>query len=386
MEWKITLADPDIGDEEIAAVINVLRSKWLTMGRVTEEFESRFAEKMQVKHALAVTNCTAALHLANLVLGIGHGDEVICPDLTFVATANATRYTGADVVFADVISERDLTICPYDIEKKITARTKAITVVHYAGFPCRMDEILEIAQRYRLRIIEDCAHAPFARHRFRNGTLKYVGAIGDVGCFSFYGNKNMTTGEGGMITTNDDAIAEKLRLLRSHGMTSLAYERHRRHVSGYDVVELGYNYRIDEIRASLGLAQLDKIDLFNHQRRAVYSWYVDALKDHPNILVPFEDRDLKETVPHIMPVILAFDPKPLLKTLQESGIQTSKHYDLISSFTLYRRHHCPSKVGLIGNIVTLPMYPTMIKENVLQVTDVLKQYSQRGLAFGCPQS
>jgi dTDP-4-amino-4,6-dideoxygalactose transaminase len=195
--WTIPLAAPDIGDDEVAAVTRVLRSGWLTMGPVTEEFERAFAARVGARYAFAVANCTAALHLANLVLGIGPGDEVLCPTLTFVASANASRYAGADVVLADVLGPTDLTVDPEDLERKITPRTKALTVVHYGGFPCLMDPILEIARRHGLKVIEDCAHAPLAVHVASDGSRAHVGTLGDVGCFSFFGNKNMTTGEVG---------------------------------------------------------------------------------------------------------------------------------------------------------------------------------------------
>ncbi len=204
------------------------------------------------KHAIAVNNATAALHLACMALSLGEGDEVILPSLTFVATANAIRYTGATPVFADLESEDWLCISLQAIEEKITERTKAIMVMHYAGFACDMPAIVELAKKYRLFVIEDAAHAVGASLQGR--ALGSWG--GDLGCYSFFGNKNMTTAEGGMVLTNSDELAEKVRIMRSHGMTSLTWDRHKGHASTYDVVALGYNYRIDEIRAAIGIEQL----------------------------------------------------------------------------------------------------------------------------------
>jgi dTDP-4-amino-4,6-dideoxygalactose transaminase len=371
MEWKIPLTEPDIGIEEIEAVTQVLESKWLTMGPVTAEFEKMWAEKMGVKHALAVNNCTAALHLANLALGIQSGDEVICPTLSFVATANATRYTGARLSFADVISSEDLTIDPDDIASKITPRTKAISLVHYAGFPCKMDEILALAREHNLKIIEDCAHAPFAWHQFRDGNRLYVGAIGDVGCFSFFGNKNITTGEGGMITTDDDGLAENIRLLRSHGMTTLTYDRYKGHASGYDVVMLGYNYRMDELHAAIGIAQLAKVERLNASRRQVYQWYLDAVAEKPGVTIPFAKRNLESATCHIVPAIIQMGGEQARDRLRQAGIQTSKHYDPIHGFSIYRTDRVERIKFSTDDLITLPISPFMTREQVEWVASFL---------------
>jgi dTDP-4-amino-4,6-dideoxygalactose transaminase len=373
VDWKITLSEPVIGEEEIAAVARVLRSKWLTMGQVTRDFEDAFAQKMGVAHAISVHNATAALHLANLALGVGPGDEVICPDLTFVASANASRYAGAEVVLADVVSEDDLTVDPRDIEARITPRTKAITVVHYAGFVCSMGPILDLARRHGLRVIEDCAHAPFAWMPATDGSRRYTGTLGDVGCFSFFGNKNMTTGEGGMITTNDPALAERIRLLRSHGMTTLTYDRHKGHASGYDVVTLGYNYRSDELHSALGLAQLARVDGLNAKRREVWQWYRDALTGHADIRIPFTARDLEPAACHIMPVVVEAGPQryaDLKAKLFEARVQTSKHYTPISCFSASRAPTPPVTARIAVGLLTLPLGPTMSQGDVQFIAEV----------------
>jgi dTDP-4-amino-4,6-dideoxygalactose transaminase len=281
-----------MGEEEYRRVESVLDSKWLTMGQVTRDFESAFADYLGVKHAIAVSSGTAAMHLAHHAVGLEHGDKVICPSLTFVATANAIQYTGAKAVFADIASLGELTISPDDVASRIDERTKGIVVVHYAGFPCDMDRIMEIARNHNLYVIEDAAHAAGAIYSSQqehggsrlkaqgsgharshgervadrgqgathNGRTHKLGTMGDIGCFSFFSNKNMTTAEGGMVVTNWDDLAEKIRIARSHGMTTLTWDRHEGPDFSYDVVGPGYNYRIDELRSSLGLVQLKRLE------------------------------------------------------------------------------------------------------------------------------
>lgn len=371
MNWKICLSDIDYDQRESDRVIEVLRSKWLSMGEVTRLFECRFAEFLGVRHAFLVANGTAALHLANRAVGIGPGDEVICPALTFVATANATVYCGARPVFADIVGPDNLNICPDDIREKITARTKAISVVHYGGYPADLDAISAIAREHNLKIIEDAAHAPGACWRGRK-----VGSIGDVGCFSFFSNKNLVAGEGGVVVTNDDEYADRIRLMRSHGMTTLSYERHKGHAYSYDVTELGYNYRSTEISAALANVQLDKLEANNERRRVLSRRYRRILADLRGIQVPFADRE-EESSCHLMSVLLPLDVprQPVMSALREAGIQTSIHYPPIHRFQWYRDRHSgvsvPVTEGVATRQMTLPLHPLMTDDDIAMVVHAL---------------
>jgi dTDP-4-amino-4,6-dideoxygalactose transaminase len=345
MNWRIPLSDIDFGDEESLAVQGVLKKRWLTMGNVTQEFEASFAAYIQARHAIAVTNATAALHLACLALGLGPGDEVIVPSLTFVATANAVRYVGATPVFADIASNDDLNISPDAISSLITPRTRAIIVVHYAGYPCNMPSELEGCK---------------------------LGAWGDIGCFSFFSNKNMTTGEGGMITTNDDELAQKLGRLRSHGMTSLTWDRHKGHAWSYDVIDLGYNYRIDEIRAALGLVQLAKVEQNNERRRQLVQTYIETLNELvPHVCIPFQHHAGK-TSAHLMPILLPahIGRESFMSRMKVQGIQTSIHYPPIHTFTSYKNGRAKNLYvteEVARHEVTLPLYPMLTDDDVLEV-------------------
>ena len=375
MEWKIPLADIDMGEEEIEEVVKVLRSKWLSMGPVTQRFEEEFANYLGVKHAFGVSSGTAALHIAHKVLGIGLRDEVIVPSLTFVATANSVLYCGAKTVFADITSLDNFNISPDDILEKITSKTKAITTVHYGGYPCDMNAIMAIAEDYNLKVIEDAAHAPGAEYKGRK-----CGTIGDIGCFSFFANKNLVTGEGGMIVTNDDSLAEKVRIMRSHGMTTLTWNRHKGHAHSYDVVDIGFNYRINEMASALGLVQLKKLDKNNEKRREIVEEYRKRLKAISDISIPFENHEEKYSY-HIFPILLAEDiaRNEFIDKLKEKGIQTSIHYPPIHLFTYYRKMFGFKEGGLskteyVGeHEVTLPLHPLLREKEVKYIEEIINR-------------
>lgn len=371
----IPLFDLNFGDEETEAVLRVLQSKWLTMGAETDEFEREFASYIGIKHAIATTNCTTALHLANIAIGLGRGDEVICPSLTFVATLNSILYTGATPVFADISSINDWTLSPEDITKHITSRTKAIMVMHYGGFSCDMDSIRKIAESHNLKIIEDAAHAPGSSYRD-----KQLGSIGDVSCFSFFSNKNISTGEGGMLCTNDDAYAREARFMRSHGMTTGTVNRYRGHAFTYDVVRHGYNYRMDEIHAAIGRVQLRKLDIGNELRRCSAQYYRLRLSGlAPNITIPFQGYEFKPNY-HIFPILLkeGIDRYSLMKYLFERGIQTSIHYPPVHLFSYYHHKYGTQQLPLTEEIarreVTLPMYPSISKSNIDRVVEHMEAF------------
>ncbi|HUT15722.1 MAG TPA: DegT/DnrJ/EryC1/StrS family aminotransferase [Anaerolineae bacterium] len=375
MSWKIPLADIEIGNEEIKAVEEVLRSKWLSMGSVTQEFERKFAEFLGVRHALAVTNGTAALHLAHAALGLTAGDEVIVPSLTFVATANSIAYTGAAPVFAEIEGPDALNVAAMDIEQRITPRTKAITVVHYGGYPCDMDPILGVARRHKLSVIEDAAHAPGALYKGRK-----AGTFGDVACFSFFSNKNLTTGEGGMVVTDRDDLAERIRLMRSHGMTTLTWDRYRGHAHSYDVVAPGFNYRIDEIRSTLGLVQLQRLEVSNRRRQELVDKYRNMLASVPGLSMPFNDWH-QVSANYIFPVLLddRLQRPTFIESLKAEGIQTSIHYPPIHLFSYYRERYgytegsLPITEDACTREVTLPLYPLMGDKDVETVVGAVRR-------------
>jgi len=375
---KIALSDIDFGEEESKKVAEVLRSKWISMGELTKEFEQKFSGYMGAKHAIAISNGTAALHLANLALGVKPEDEVIVPSLTFVATSNSVLYSGAKPIFADVESKGNFNISPDSIKEKISKKTKGIIVVHYGGYPCNMEEIMDIAHDNNLFVIEDAAHAPGAQI-----SGKMLGTIGDIGCFSFFSNKNMVTGEGGMITTNNDKLAEEIKRRRSHGMTSISWDRYKGHAFSYDVTTLGFNYRANEISSALGLCQLKKLDKNNAIRKDLSELYRKYLENIKFINLPFKKID-GESSHHIFPILLdeKVDRTKFMEFLKGNGIQTSIHYPLIHLFSYYRNTF-GFKEGMLPiteyigrNEVTLPLHPLLGKEDVKYIADRILEFGK----------
>jgi Predicted pyridoxal phosphate-dependent enzyme apparently involved in regulation of cell wall biogenesis len=370
----IPLFDLNYGREEEEAVSRVLRSKWLTMGQETEALEEEFAQFCGVKYAIAVSSCTTALHLANLAVGIREGSKVICPALSFVATSNSIIYAGGSPVFADLISLNDWTISPEDVENKITPDTKAIIVMHYGGFACKMDAIRQIADTHNITIIEDAAHAPGSKYMGKN-----LGSLGDISCFSFFSNKNISTGEGGMICTDNENYAKKIKLMRSHGMTSVTLDRHHGHAYSYDVVSLGYNYRIDELHAALARVQLKKLHHSNNCRQKAAEIYKKGLCKINKITIPFADN-VEQTNYHIFPILLdkRVNRNELMTYLRKNGIQTSIHYPPIHKFSFYQNYGINQDLPLTEYIgqheLTLPMFSGITEHQIEHIINVLFEY------------
>lgn len=373
--WKVPLSDLLVDEELLDAVRDATSSGWWSMGPRVEAFEHAFASYLGCRRAFAVSSGTAALHLALLATTCGRGDEVVLPSLNFVAAANVVTHTGARPVFCDIRGEADLNLDPHDVEAAIGPSTKAILVLHYGGFACDIDSVLELARERGLAVIEDAAHAPGATWRGRK-----LGTFGDVGCFSFFSNKNLPIGEGGMVVTNDDDVAARIELLRSHGMTTLTWARHQGHASSYDVLAPGFNYRLDEIRASVGLIQLARLEAGNEARAAVTRRYRRELGGVDGITVPFGEQDEATSAHHLAVVVLkdAGDRDPLRAHLRERGVQTSVHYPPIHRFTTYsgestRRLPVTDDVG--DRLLTLPLFPHIDASQVSLVVDGVRDFA-----------
>ena len=363
--WIVPLSDVVGDDELVQAAAEAVRSGWWSTGPRVAELEAQFADALGCRHAIAVANGTAALQLAFVALGIGSGDEVVTPSLTFVAAANAARQTGAEPVFCDIVGDGDLNLDPADLEAAITPRAKAICALHYGGFACAIDEVLALAERHGLVVVEDAAHAVGSRHGGRS-----CGTFGAIGCFSFFSNKNLPIGEGGMVVTDDDALAARLRLLRSHGMTTLTWDRHRGHASTYDVVEVGFNYRLDEIRAALASVQLRRLPAANARRAELADRYVTLLHGVDGVEIAFAGRgDRADSAHHLAVALLPadVDRDEVRAALTEARIQTSVHYPPIHRFTAYAgasARPLPRTDEVASRLLTLPLYPGLTDEDV----------------------
>ena len=371
--WRIPLSDVIVDDELVESVLEVVRSGWWRMWPRVEEFEREFAAFCGARHGIAVANGTAALHLALLAVGCGPGDEVVVPSLNFVAAANTIKHTGAEPVFCDIVGPHELNLDPADVEAAVTPRTKALVVLHYAGYPCDMEAIDEIAERHDLVVVEDAAHAPGAS---LNGRM--CGTLGGVGCFSFFANKNLPVGEGGLMVTDDDELAARLRLLRSHGMTTLTWDRHRGHASTYDVVLPGFNYRLDEVRAAIGLVQLGRLPEENAGRARIAARYRAGLERQQGLTIPFGDDGGRVPSHHLAVVVLpeGADRAAVRAALDERGVQTSVHYPPIHTFSAYRsesRRPLPQTDAVAARLLTLPLYGRMTDEQADAVIEALGQ-------------
>jgi dTDP-4-amino-4,6-dideoxygalactose transaminase len=369
---ELPLFELRLEPEDVEAVAETLRSGWLTLGPRTAAFEQAFAAHLGARHAIALNSCTAALHLAYLAAGVGPGDEVIVPSFTFVATANAVLYCGARPVFAEVVSRKAPTLDPEDVERRITPRTKAVAVVHYAGYPAAVERLRELCDARGLALIEDAAHAPSATLDGRK-----LGTWGLAGAFSFYSNKVLSAGEGGLVCADDDEVAALARSLRSHAMTGGTVERHEGRADTYDVVGVGFNYRMDEQRAALLLSRMARLDQEIARRRELTMRYRELLGEIPGILVPFKDADVQSSSCYVLPIMLerAGLQADVTRRLRERGIQTSILYPAIHSFSAYRERFPGVSLPLTElasqTELTLPLFPHMTHQDQDRVVSEL---------------
>ncbi|HEY8581611.1 MAG TPA: DegT/DnrJ/EryC1/StrS family aminotransferase [Capillimicrobium sp.] len=370
---EVPLFDLRLTPQDIAAVADTLRSGWLTMGPRTQEFEAAFAEQLGCRHAVAVSSCTAALHLAYLAAGVGPGTEVIVPSFTFAATAAAALYCGATPVFADISGRHDPSLDPDVVEQAITPRTRAVCVVHFAGYPGQVERLRALCDARGIALIEDVAHAPSAHVDGRK-----LGTWGLAGAFSFFSNKILSAGEGGLLATDDDDVAALARSLRSQAMTSGTWSRHTGATTTYDVEGLGFNYRTDEMHAALLLSRLGRLEEDIARRRELTRTYRARLAEVSGISVPFADDDVQRSSCYVMPVFVD-DPERWTSVRDflrhERGVQTSLFYPAIHEFSAYverfGRQSLPETELAARTELTLPLYPHMTDEQLDRVVQAL---------------
>jgi dTDP-4-amino-4,6-dideoxygalactose transaminase len=354
---RVPLFDLRLSEAEIAAVADTLRSGWLTMGPRTDAFEQAFAARLGVRHAVAVSSCTAALHLSYLAAGVGPGDEVIVPALTFVATAAAARHCGAEPVIADIVGADDFGVDPESVASLITPRTRAVCAVHYAGYPAAVEALRELG----VPLIEDAAHAPL------------TGTTGLASAYSFFSNKVLSCGEGGLVATGDGGVAALARRLRSHAMTSGTWDRHRGAATAYDVVGTGFNYRLDEPRAALLLARLGGLDADVARRRSLVRRYRSLLASVDGVSFPYADEDVAQSSCYVMPVLVEWGRDEVRAGMLERwGVQTSVLYPSVTELTAYAAPgSCPRAEDVAAREVTLPLYPHLSEADQDLVVEAL---------------
>jgi len=376
---NVPFHEPYVGEEEKALVSETIESCWLTMGPRTFEFESAFGEYLGSRNAVAVNSCTAAIHLSLRIIGIKPGDEVLVPAINFASAGEVCCQEGAKPVLVDVEKENG-NIYVTALKKVITKRTKAIIPVHYGGQPCDMDEILELAKIKGIYVIEDAAHALPSFYKGRK-----IGTIGDIGCFSFYATKTLTTGEGGMIVTENDEWAERMRILRLHGISKDAWKRYSDEGDWYyEIVDLGYKYNMTDIQAAMGLAQLRKLEWMWEQRRRLAERYIAAFSGIDEIELPLI-KDDRTTSWHLFPILLkletlSIDRRRFVELLKERGIGTSVHFIPLYRHPFYKKNFSydakdfPNSEWFYEREVSLPIYPSLsdteqdyVIENILEI-------------------
>ena len=363
---KVPFFLPYVDSKDVTEIKKAALSSFLTNGPKLDLFEQKFKKFTKSKYAVGVSNATAALYLSLKALGIKKNDEVIIPDLTFAATANSVLQTGATPVLAD-IDEETLNISAESIIKNINRKTRAIIPVHLAGTPCDMQKIMRIARSNSLKVVEDCAHGIGTSYN-----KKHVGNFGNAGCFSFYPTKNLTTVEGGMVITNDKKIADFIQLARNHGMSRSLMSRYSTGKPWeYDIKDIGYNYRLDDIRSALGISQLQKLRILNKKRLIAFHYYNKGLKNIPGLIVPNE-KNFKNGSCHLYIIRVTADAKisrdKLFYSLQKKGIGSSVHYKPLHEFTLFRkkgvsRNSVSVSKRIYKEILSLPMYPQLARSS-----------------------
>ncbi|MBU0460625.1 MAG: DegT/DnrJ/EryC1/StrS family aminotransferase [Nanoarchaeota archaeon] len=369
MEWKYHISDIDYGVEECRAVEEVINSKWLSMGEKTRQFEQDVSCFLGGPKTIAVSSCTSALHLALKVLDVKDDDEIIVPSYTFIATVNSILYQRAKPVFAEISGENDLNLDFSQLENLLTEKTRGIIPVHLAGYATDIDKIVDFARQNGLFVVEDAAHAIGSTYRG-----KHLGTFGDIGCYSFFSNKNLVTGEGGMVTTDNEELFERIKLLRTHGLCKTSWDKTKGASLSYDVFELGHNYRMTELNAALGICQLAKLKKNNGIRRELTEQYKNNLSGRPYVIVPFLDNPTHSSC-HVFPVILdrSLNRDDVIEGLKERGVQTTIHYPPVHQFTLYANQFevsLPKTEDISRREITLPLHPLLRKEDVDDICSI----------------
>ncbi len=381
----IPFGKPFIGNDEMKFVTKVLKSKWIGSGPITEKFEKKFKNYKKSKYALSVNSCTAALHLSLIYCGIKYNDEVITTPMTFVSTINSIILSGAKPILAD-IDPITFNIDPKEIEKKITKKTKAILIVHLAGLPCDMKSILKIVKKYKLKLIEDCAHS--IESKYEN---KHVGNFGDTGCFSFYTTKNLTTGEGGMIICNNNEIQKKIRVARLHGLSKDAWKRylpesvkHQTKFEHYDVTEVGLKYNMIDINAAMGLIQLGKLESSWKKRKKIFELYKKKLSHLPIKTQNFSNKNIRHAYHLFLMVIDKKKTKKkrddLILFLKKNNIGCGVNYRTVTDMSIFKKKlgwnnkTCKNSKYLGDNTVSLPLYPDLRIKDLNFICEKVQQF------------